>query len=176
MASFDKTSVRTEASRLKADFEQLCADGKITAESKALMLSMFLIVELILSIFLEKITKKDNNNSSIPSSQTEKDESSLGHQGCNGKGKKETDTLVKNTRVREHVTVSSVSTCDVCAEDLTGVPCTHHERRTKIDIIFEKVVEHVDAEIKQCPACKTTIKGKFPSDMHGPLQYGDGLK
>ena len=72
MASLDKTSVRTEVSRLKADFEQLCADGKITAESKALMLSMFLIVELILSIFLEKATKEDNKNSSIPSSQTKK--------------------------------------------------------------------------------------------------------
>jgi transposase len=176
MASLDKTSVRTEVSRLKTDFEQLCADGKITAESKALMLSMFLIVELILSIFLEKSTKKDNQNSSIPSSQTEKDESSLGHQGSNGKGKKETDTLAKNTRVREQVTVSTVSTCDVCAEDLTGVPCTHYERRTKIDIIFEKVVERVDAEIKQCPTCKATVKGKFPADMHGPLQYGEGLK
>ena len=51
-----------------------------------------------------------------------------------------------------------------------------HERRTKIDIVFEKVVEHVDAEIKQCPTCKTTVKGKFPADRHGPLQYGDGLK
>ena len=34
----------------------------------------------------------------------------------------------------------------------------------------------MEAEIKQCPACKTTVKGKFPTDMHGPLQYGDGLK
>ena len=176
MASLDKTSVRTEVGRLKIDFEKLCADGKITAESKALMMSMFMIVELILSIFLEKTTKKDNKNSSIPSSQTGKDESSLGHQGSNGKGKKETDTLAKNTRVHEQVTVSTVNTCDVCAEDLTGVPCTQHERRTKIDIIFEKVVEHVDAEIKQCPACKATVKGKFPAAMHGPLQYGDGLK
>jgi transposase len=176
MASLDKTSVRTEVSRLKIDFEQLCADGKITSESKTLMMSMFLIVELILSIFLEKSTKKDNKNSSIPSSQTEKDESWLGHQGSNGKGKKETDTLAKNTRVREQVTVSTVSVCDVCAENLTDVPCIHYERRTKIDIIFEKVVKHVDAEIKQCPVCKTTIKAKFPTDMHGPLQYGEGLK
>ena len=137
---------------------------------------MFLIVELILSIFLEKSTKKDNKNSSIPSSQTEKDESCLGHQGSNGKGKKETDTLAKNTRVREQVTVSTVSVCDVCAENLTDVPCIHYERRTKIDIIFEKVVKHIDAEIKQCPVCKTTIKAKFPTDMHGPLQYGEGLK
>ena len=63
MASLDKTSVRTEVSRLKTDFEQLCAEGKITSESKALMMSMFMIVERILSIFLEKTTKKDNKNS-----------------------------------------------------------------------------------------------------------------
>ena len=176
MASLDKTSVRTEVNRLKTDFERLCADGKITSESKTLMMSMFLIVELILSIFLEKITKKDNNNSSIPSSQTEKDESSLGQQGSNGKGKNENDSLAKNTRVHEKVSLSIVSLCDVCAEDLNGIPCIRHERRTKIDIVFEKVVEHVDAEVKQCPTCRTTVKGKFPADMHGPLQYGDGLK
>ena len=106
MASLDKTSVRTEVSRLKTDFEQLCTDGKITSESKTLMLNMFLIVELILSIFLEKATKKDNKNSSIPSSQTGKDESALGQQGSNGKGKKETKTRAKNTRVREQVTIA----------------------------------------------------------------------
>jgi transposase len=38
------------------------------------------------------------------------------------------------------------------------------------------VVEHVDAQIKQCPVCDSTIKGQFPSDLHGPLQYGNGLK
>jgi len=176
MASLDKTSVRAEVSRLKTDFERLRADGKISAESKALMMSLFLIVELILSIFLEKTTQKDNKNSSIPSSQTGKDESSLGHQGSNGKGKNENDALAKNTRVYEQVTVSTVSFCDVCAEDLTETPCMHHERRTKIDIVFEKVVEHVDAEVKQCPICKATVKGKFPAAMQGPLQYGDGLK
>ena len=34
MASLDKTSLRTEVSRLKTDFEQLWAEGKITSESK----------------------------------------------------------------------------------------------------------------------------------------------
>jgi transposase-like protein len=42
--------------------------------------------------------------------------------------------------------------------------------------VFEKVVEHVDAEIKQCPTCHATSKGRFPADMQGPLQYGEGLK
>jgi transposase len=176
MASLDKTSVRTEVNRLKTDFEQLCAEGSITSESKALMMSMFMIVELILSIFLEKTTKKGSKNSSIPSSQSEKDESSLGHQGSNGKGKNENDSLARNASVHEKVSLSAVSFCSVCAEDLTEVPCTHLERRTKIDIVFEKVVEHVDAEVKQCPTCHATAKGEFPANMHGPLQYGDGLK
>jgi len=176
MANLDKSSVRNEVSRLKADFEQLCADGKITSESKVLMNSMFMIIELILSIFLEKLTKKNSNNSSIPPSQTDLDESALGHQGSHGKGKKNNGSTARNNRVKETVTLATVDTCAVCGEDLTTTVCTHHERRTKIDIVFEKVVEHVDAEVKQCPSCETIVKGQFPADMHGPLQYGDGLK
>ena len=176
MASLDKSTVRNEVSRLKDDFEQLCADGKITSESKVLMNSMFMIIELILSIFLERSTKKDNKNSSKPSSQTEKDESALGHQGSKSKGKNEHSGTTKNTRTKEKITLSTVNSCAVCGEDLMDSPCTHIERRTKIDIVFEKVVEHVDAEIKQCPACESIVKGTFPADMHGPLQYGDGLK
>ena len=42
--------------------------------------------------------------------------------------------------------------------------------------MFEKVIDHVDAEVKRCPACDATVKALFPSDRHGPLQYGDGLK
>ncbi|PKM38514.1 MAG: hypothetical protein CVV06_00310 [Gammaproteobacteria bacterium HGW-Gammaproteobacteria-10] len=69
-----------------------------------------------------------------------------------------------------------IQTCDVCGEDLTSVPCAHVKRRTQIDIALEKVVEHVDAEIKQCPACETMVKDRFPADLHEPWQYGDGLK
>ena len=176
MANIDKNSVRNEINRLKDDFELLCADNKITAEVKVLMNSMFMIIELILSIFLERKTKKDNKNSSIPPSQTEKDETSVGQNTSNGKGKPEKPASVNNTRTQETVTVSHVTTCHICSEDLTPVPCSHHERRTKIDIIFEKVVEHVDAEVKQCPACDTKVKGVFPADMHGQKQYGNGIK
>lgn len=176
MATLDKASVRTEVGRLKADFEKLCAEGKITAESQAIMNSLFMLVELILAIFLERATKKDATNSSKPSSQTEKDESALGHAGSKGKGKPEHKASAQNSRTVETVTLSKVETCDVCGEDLTGIPCTHVERRSKIDIVFEKVVEHVDAEIKQCPTCDTTVKGRFPADMQGPVQYGEGLK
>ncbi|MGG7055956.1 IS66 family transposase [Nitrosomonas sp. ANs5] len=161
---------------MKADFDRLGGEGKITSESQAIMNSLFMIVELILAIFLERGTQKNNGNSSKPSSQTAKDESALSHSGSNGKGKGENRNQAKNTRVKETVTIAQVHTCDVCAQDLSDVPCMAHERRTKIDIVFEKVIDHVDAEIKRCPACHATVKGLFPSDRHGPLQYGDGLK
>ena len=176
MASLNKASVREEIDRLKADFYGLSAEGKVSAEIQAIMNSLFMIIELILAVFLERTTKKNNKNSSIPSSQTDKDESALGHSGSNGKGKVENKGRARNVRVNETVTISQVSTCDICAEDLSHAPCIGHERRTKIDIMFEKVVDHVDAEIKRCPSCDATVKGLFPSDRHGPLQYGDGLK
>ena len=75
MASLDKTSVRDEVSHLKAYFDHLGFEGKISSESQAIMSSLFMIVELILAIFLERSTKKDSSNSSKPSSQTLKDES-----------------------------------------------------------------------------------------------------
>jgi transposase len=175
MASLDKTSVREEVGRLKADFEQLCREGKVTHETTALFKSLFLIVELILSIFLERQTRKTSKNSSLPSSQTDHDETSLSHPGRSGKRQFST-AAVTNHRSVETVTVSTVESCDICGSPLDGVECLGHERRTKIDILFEKVVEHVDAQIKQCPECASTVKGLFPADMPGPLQYGNGLK
>lgn len=103
MANLDKASVWTEVSRLKADFETLCAEGKITGESQAIMTSLFLVVKLILAIFLERTTKKDATNSSKPSSQTEKDESALGQVGSNGKGKTENKAVAQNSRTLETV-------------------------------------------------------------------------
>ena len=176
MANIDKASVRDEVGRLRANFDELCAAGKTSEEVKVLMNSLFMIVELILSIFLERQTKKNSKNSSIPSSQTDKDESSISQAAGNKRGKSNRHGVADNHRIKETVTLAPATYCDVCGEHLHKIPCTQHERRTKIDIVFEKVVEHVDAEIKKCPTCKAMVKGRFPADMHGPLQYGNGLK
>lgn len=176
MANINKQSVRDELDRLKSQFKELSSEGELSRESKVLMQSMLALLELFCAIFLEKQTAKTSQNSSKPSSQTDKDESALGQQGSNGKGKQEQAAAVANTRVVEVVTLSEVAACPVCGEDLSHVQCRGHERRTKIDIVFEKVVEHVDAQIKTCPRCETPLKGAFPADMPGPLQYGNGLK
>lgn len=175
MATVNKTSIREEVDRLKQDFEKLCSEGKASPEIQAVMNSMLLIVELILAVFLEKKTRKGNKNSSLPSSQTPKDETAKSDPKSNGKGKKVSGEL-GNTRTIETTTISKAETCDVCGTSLDQTPSRGHERRTRIDIVFEKVVEHVDAEIKQCPNCASEVKADFPEDMPGPLQYGTGLK
>jgi transposase len=176
MGTVNKQSVREEVDRIKAEFDRISSDKKTTPEINMLFQSMFIVIDLILSIFLEKTTKKNNKNSSKPSSQTEKDASSLSKTGANGKGKPELKEIAYNTRTVETIEVAKVIECNVCGKDLSKVPCQSHERRTKIDILFEKTVTYIDAEIKPCEDCDATVKGKFPADMPGPLQYGNGLK
>jgi transposase len=175
MGTINKTSLREEADRIKIEFDQMAKNGKLDSECKVLFKSMIILINLLISIFLEKKIIKTSKNSSKPPSQTEKDESST-NKGTNGKGKNETKATASNTRTVETTTIAPVSQCNVCGHDLTKTACQHYERRTKIDIIFEKTVEHVDAEVKQCPRCNSTVKGVFPDNMPGPLQYGSGLK
>ena len=169
MPSVNKQSLREEFDQLKVRFENLSNEGKIIQETTALFQSMIMLFELLIAVFMEKKTRKNNRNSSIPSSQTSKDRTFI---GANGKGKKHNGMLSENTRTVETTQVAEIKDCEFCAESLDGIPATDHERRTKIDIIFEKVVSHVDAEIKVCPRCNMQNKGRFPEDMAGPLQYG----
>ncbi len=176
MATVNRESLKEEAERIKAEFQRMTKNKKIDTEISMLFQSMLMLINLLVAIFLEKTTVKNNKNSSKPSSQTEKDESATTHEGAKGKGKLESHATADNTRVRETVTIAKVIECDVCGEDLTKTACQHYERRTTIDILFEKVVEHVDAEVKHCSSCDSMVKGTFPSDMPGPIQYGNGLK
>ena len=139
MATVNKTSIREEIDRLKQEFEQLCSTGKVSSEIRIVMNSLLVVVELILSVFLEKKTRKNSKNSSLPSSQTEKDETGKSAPKGNGRGKKVSGE-VSNTRIKETVTIAKAHTCDVCGVALDNTPCHEHERRTKIDIVFEKVV------------------------------------
>lgn len=176
MATLDKQSVRDEFDKIKAGFDEQVKAGKVTSEVATLVNTLIMLFSIVLSIFLEKKTKKTSANSGIPPSQTGKDETTPGKNKTNGKGHQETSTMAENTRTVESVTTMSVESCDKCGEDLSKVVVIDTERRTRIDIIFEKTVEHVDAEVKNCPTCQSFIKGGFPADMTGPLQYGNGIK
>lgn len=176
MASVNKESLREEFGALKDRFTQLCTDGKVSPESRTLFEALLMLLQVLMAVFLEKSTPKNSANSSKPSSQTPKDETALTREGSHSKGKAHHDTRSANTRTVESVQISKVRFCEVCGEDLRDVPCRGHERRTQIDIVFEKVVTHVDAQIKTCPSCEAQARGPFPEGFSGPLQYGAGIK
>ena len=66
MASVNKRSLREEFDTLKAEFERLTANGKLAAESRALFQAMLMLFEVLMAVFMEKRTAKDNSNSSLP--------------------------------------------------------------------------------------------------------------
>ena len=176
MPSVNRQSLREEFTALKERFGQLSSDGKVGAESRALIEALLMLMQVLLAVFMEKNTPKTSTNSSKPSSQTEKDESAISHAGSHTKGKVYDPSRSANTRTVETVQVSRVSSCEECGEDLREVRPRGHERRTQIDIVFEKVLSHIDAEIKSCPHCGTDTRAPFPETFSGPLQYGSGIK
>jgi len=172
----NKQSLREEFDALKGQFAELSADGKISGESRALVDALLILFELLMAVFMEKSTRKNSTNSSQPPSQTPKDETARPRAGAKGKGKTLGQERSANTRTVETVTVSKVETCESCCEDLSAQSTLGYVRRTQVDIVFEKVVSHVDAEIKECPYCGEEATGPFPKDMPGPLQYGPGIR
>lgn len=177
MSTLNKLSVREEVDRLKSEFARLRTENKVSEEVQVLFQSLLMVVDLILSIFLEKQTRKTSKNSGIPPSQMGQDETSQGTPGGHRKkrGFAEGEPL-EPRRTLESVQILKVDHCGHCGEGLDQVKPVESERRTRIDIVFEKVVEHVDAEVKECPSCGMKTKAAFPKDLPGPLQYGLGLK
>ncbi|MGB9106366.1 MAG: IS66 family transposase [Terriglobales bacterium] len=176
MPSVNKQSLREEFSALKERFGQLSTDGKLGPESRALIEALLMLMQVLMAVFMEKNTSKTSANSSKPSSRSEKDDSALSHPGSHTKGKVYDPSRSANTRTVETVELSKVSSCEECGEDLRTVRPHGQERRTRIDIVFEKVVSHVDAEIKSCPHCGSETRAPFPESFCGPVQYGSGIK
>ena len=176
MASVAKASLRAELDRLKGEFDELSAKGQLSAQGRALFQALLTLFEVLMAVFMERSTPKNSRNASVPPSQTPKDDDTAAQPGTQSKGRDPTLERARHTRTVETVAIAAVSRCASCGADLSATPCKGHERRTRIDIVFEKVVSHVDAEIKSCPRCQALTKGTFPADLAGPLQYGSGIK
>ena len=175
MASVNKVALRAEFAAIKTRFESLCADGKLSPEGRALIESMLLLFELLLAVFLEKTTPKGTQNSGLPSSQTEPDETARRRPGKKGKGPQADTTASRSRRIVVETVPAPVTECRACGQDLDSTAPSGHERRTKVDIVFETTELTVAAEIKTCPRCRSETRGAFPDDMPGPLQYGHGI-
>ena len=86
MATVNKASLRTEFDALKARFESLCAEGKMSPESRALVDALLMLFELLMAVFMEKHTPKSSANSSLPASQSPNDATARTRPGAKGKG------------------------------------------------------------------------------------------
>ncbi len=175
MAKVNAASLRQEFEDEKARIAVLRADGKVSRDVDAAIRALVTLPGILITVLLEKTTRKGSRNSSLPPSQTDKDETGR-RKGTSGKGAKQnrqTGAGLRKTTVKETV---AVETCEACGGGLSDVDAIGRERRILFDIAFEVVERRVDAEIKECPECLARTKGRFPDTMPGPLQYGVGLQ
>ena len=89
----------------------MSSDGKVGAESRALIEALLMLMQVLMAVFMEKNTRKISTNSSKPSSQSDKDESAVSHLGTHTKGKAYDPSRSASTRTVETVTVSKVGSC-----------------------------------------------------------------
>lgn len=176
MPSVNTTSIRQEIASAEQQLDHLVSAGKVSDESRVLINTLLMMLNILVSVFMEKNTRKSSKNSSIPSSQTSDDRSATKPRPKRSKDQNKTDEKFNPTRTIETQTLVPVNCCDHCGEDLQSVKPSGHERRTLIDLIFEKHVDHTDVEIKRCPCCHKDTKGQFAAHLAGPLQYGLGIK
>lgn len=63
MSTLNKISVREEVDRLKSEFARLRTENKVSEEVQVLFESLLVVVDLMLSIFLEKPMRKTSKHS-----------------------------------------------------------------------------------------------------------------
>ncbi len=67
--------------------------------------------------------------------------------------------------------------CEECHRSLKDVLLIGYEKRQEFDLPpIEPVITEHQAEIKICPFCGCTNKGKFPENITQPTQYGTRVK
>ena len=118
MATVNKHALREEFERLKAEFGRLSAAGAMSAETRTLINALLMLLEAPMAIFMEKTTGKGSRNSSIPPSQTSKDETAATRPGGKGKGVTQNDARSRHSR--------TVTTTEVAAiDELLRLPALH---------------------------------------------------
>ncbi len=176
MPTVNGASLRAQMDDCRARFDGIKRKGEAGAETLALIDALFLLLDILVAVFLEKTTPKTSRNSGLPPSQTDRDETARRTgKGSRGKGPKARETEPGNLRTVTVTESSPVTACRQCGHDLSGTACSGHEARVEIDIVFETIERRVEAEIKDCPRCRARNKGAFPDTMPGPLQYGPGI-
>ena len=172
MESVNSASLRDEFDVIKTDITLMRNEGKSTRDADKIIDESCRLLEILIAIFLEKTTKK----TSIPPSQTGKDETKKSPKKNRDTSAAENSMTGENFETTTIEEISTVEVCDSCGTDLSDLDPSAREQRVLFEIKFTVQKLKVVVDIKGCPECHARTEGRFPENMPGPLQYGDGIK
>lgn len=110
--------------------------------------------------------KKPNRNTSLREKTNKKQGAQPGHEG----------TRMIIVGEPDHVTELIPTACQKCPhwKNCKETSC-NKERRYKVDITITQTLEAYDAYKVVCPKSNETLKGIFPDDIKGEIQYGENI-
>lgn len=167
------TDIQSEIEKIKKDFNR--TKSTISPEGQMVFTALFSIVNLLLIAFVNKFSKNNSRNSSIPPSQDPhrkrkekngnvKNGAPYGHRG----------TTLLPVKDPDEVIVLTLDNCEGCGRKL------HHkhkefEKRQVFDIKIQTWVTEYQSHKERC-SCGCLNQGKFPDDVNAPVQYGNKVK
>ena len=151
MLSVNSASLRDEFGGYKADIVSLRKEGKISNEADVVIGGLCRLLGIVIAIFLEMTTKKTSKNSSIPPSQSDKDETRKSPEKNRDTSAAQNSITGGNFQTTTVAEISIVEVCDSCCADRSDIEPSADEQRVLRDIKFTVEEVKVDAEIKDCP-------------------------
>ena len=142
MPSVNSASLRDEFDACKADIASLRKEGKSTREADEVIDGLCRLSEILIAILLEKTTRKTSRNSSIPPSQTGKDETRKAPEKNRDTGAARNSMTGENFQKTTVEKISTVETCDSCGTDLSDNEPSAREQRILFNLKY--TVEEVN--------------------------------
>ena len=170
-----KESIRKNIEQLKEESNLILQRKELSPEVKFFIKSMLSLMDIIVTVLLEKTIRKNSSNSGLPPSQ---DFGSNGNRNkkSDKKDDKKRGSQLDNSRIEKNTQILSPHKCSGCGVNLKDAKVIDTEERKLIDIEYVIKETTFTAEIKECKKCQKSTKAKFPQGVNGPEQYGTGIK
>ena len=161
MASVNTTSGREEIAGVEQELARLSDNVKIFVESQMLINTLLRIVKLFISLFMKKARQRAARILAFPphkQARTRVPALCTPIVRAWRRMRYRSPTVVPLRQPGLHPWIVVPSVARICR----SLEASEYKGRTHIDIVFEKHIEHVDAQIKQCPLSEHSNKGQFP--------------
>ena len=84
MARINHASLRAQLHDCRTQFEAIKQHGEASADTLALINALFMLVDIVVAVFLERTTPKTSRNSGLPSSRDGTDDGQTHTEGKSG--------------------------------------------------------------------------------------------